>query len=322
MILISFLEKTANNIFILESNQPITTHYSGFLLSNHLKIKDILLFFEDGFLENKDKLDKNQVLTQIFLPSDLKQQILLFSQIKKYIGDKKIIINSADQPLLATLLGLYCKNNLEKIFYSEKKQDIIYLQSHSIYLDFIAAVYNVENFYLTGNYGFLQQFFQQQTTSLAEISFYQSIFDTYHAHKALKDYNFQPDNFLSKLYQQDINNAFNILQDKDLYIRQKNLAYFYLQAEDYLRSIIFAFEAILTKYMTGEKIYDFEKRSKIKEKLKNNTKIHQEYLDILKDLRNAIAHGTKQKKHKIKELLENKDKLQQTLQIIFTTLLD
>jgi CRISPR-associated Csx2 family protein len=80
--------------------------------------------------------------------------------------------------------------------------------------------------------------------------------------------------------------------DTNPYARQRKLAAFYLENRDYLRAIIFAFEAYISKNMTGD-YYDYSARDNAKRTFESVPYAQRDSnYTKLKTLRNLLAHGS------------------------------
>lgn len=115
-------------------------------------------------------------------------------------------------------------------------------------------------------------------------------------------------------------------EDK-LYQRQQSNAYFYLQQGDYLRAAALGYEAFITKFMQDNRIHPstldvHEHRESAKNciETKKNPAYWQDYKQ-LRDLRNALAHGSRSKTDEAKNALRSKDNLHAELNRLFNSLL-
>ncbi|MBU6995022.1 TIGR02221 family CRISPR-associated protein [Ferrovum myxofaciens] len=116
-----------------------------------------------------------------------------------------------------------------------------------------------------------------------------------------------------------------------LFTHQKTLALTYLERKDFVRATVFGWEAFVTRECTvrGLNPNDFNGgRDQALKLLKSELKLDQfpqgkiHHYNILKNLRNALAHGTPPKLKEIRRLMLDPDDMTQALNTCFMELLE
>ena len=116
------------------------------------------------------------------------------------------------------------------------------------------------------------------------------------------------------------------VQEENLYRRQATLARRYLQTGDYLRATVMGFEAFLTLQVQRQKLGDAENhtvREQAKQAYESSKRNHSDYgsYRTLRDLRNALAHGSRSNRKIVQAALNSADTLAATLEQLFAALL-
>ncbi|MGK9451805.1 hypothetical protein ACSSZE_11190 [Acidithiobacillus caldus] len=112
------------------------------------------------------------------------------------------------------------------------------------------------------------------------------------------------------------------LEESKQFQKQIRLARSALGRRDYLRSTLYAFEAVITKLCLDAhtNVQDHKEREKIREDYESRKKIESEQTSyrLLKDLRNQVAHGTRGSRGEVQQALLDEERMRETL----STLLD
>lgn len=118
-------------------------------------------------------------------------------------------------------------------------------------------------------------------------------------------------------------------QGHDLYEQQRHLARFYLTRGDYIRTAIFAFEALVTRQtkQMGNAIENSRARCETTETFERIARKDPDMRDymrnywLLKNLRNTLAHGYEPEDDRLPTILTNEGQLHDTLQELIKVLL-
>jgi CRISPR-associated Csx2 family protein len=107
------------------------------------------------------------------------------------------------------------------------------------------------------------------------------------------------------------------LQENRQYEKQRALAGRAFERSDYLRTVLYAYEAVITRLCQQARIdiTDFEGREKIRkayeEKISHTPE--EERYRLLKGLRNQVAHGTRGGRREVQQALLNEPRMRETL---------
>ncbi len=131
-----------------------------------------------------------------------------------------------------------------------------------------------------------------------------------------------------ELFFPSLKERFDLIRPSSLYQRQRNLAWYYLNKNDFQRAVLFAFEAFiskLTKQINNRESNDFDERRHAQEDYQNQADFdatERRNYHLLRNLRNSMAHGTLPKEgSEEQKLLKNINNLKPRLNEIFTSLL-
>ncbi|MDT8439591.1 MAG: hypothetical protein RQ729_11345, partial [Wenzhouxiangellaceae bacterium] len=93
------------------------------------------------------------------------------------------------------------------------------------------------------------------------------------------------------------------------------LACGYLERDDYLRAVLLAWEALITHEtaVAGRNPENYDDRKTTNEILKNDDALKKRY-KVLRNLRNAIAHGERSGMKEVQQLLKSEERLRAYLQ--------
>lgn len=172
--------------------------------------------------------------------------------------------------------------------------------------------------------------------SLRQASFLENIHRGSDARKPLrevrKSLDLQPLDGPAQLFEPLLRSRISWIDEDRLHQRQAAQAWQALAREDYLRATLYGFEAYLTRKAqeSGEvppgRESHYEDRKSIQEGLDKDRTFGKsaegKAYKTLRNLRNALAHGDKQKKGDIQRLMNSPADLHSALQELFATLLD
>lgn len=99
-----------------------------------------------------------------------------------------------------------------------------------------------------------------------------------------------------------------------------------LNRRDYLRAILYAYEAVITKLCQQENVpvQEFEQREQTRMAYEDRPKNGQEKANykLLKNLRNQVAHGTRGSRQEVQQALLNEEKMHGTLDRLLSEIED
>lgn len=116
------------------------------------------------------------------------------------------------------------------------------------------------------------------------------------------------------LFKDALEKRFKKSKGSSILERQKKLAEFYINNRDYVRGVIFLFEAFITSKMSYPS-HDYNERNRVKEEYEKNTNSSKEYdaYKKLREIRNSLAHGN-EPSQSIKKYLESENELRSFLE--------
>lgn len=136
---------------------------------------------------------------------------------------------------------------------------------------------------------------------------------------------------LAGLFQSELKNRFDWIDENRLYQRQRQLAMRSLERGDYLRAALYGFEGLITRVMTEQAISgrnpeNFEHRQDAKAdheaSLKgSHNKPQQADYRLLRDIRNQLAHGISSPRADVQRAMADSAMLNTTLRQLFERLL-
>jgi CRISPR-associated DxTHG motif protein len=280
------------------------------------------------------------------------EQIELLKIISKQIETKeKIDIDVTHGfrhlPMLALLSALHMrlayKAEVQAIWYAsydpetEKSNvyDLVGLLKIADWLQALSA------FDKDGDYrvfsGLLKQSGMETTniTALQEAGFYENILNVGDATGKLRqvtkgmnsEKQLTPD---AKLLLPHVKERLDWINEEKQFEKQCKLGNQALKRGDYLHSVLYAYEAVITRvcHLTNANVNDFksreEARGKYEAKLRNKSKDNKEKKNyfLLKQLRNQVAHGSRGTKGDIQKILLNEENLRNTLDKLLTIIRD
>lgn len=112
---------------------------------------------------------------------------------------------------------------------------------------------------------------------------------------------------------------FEWLEQQKQFEKQTHLARQALERKDYLRSILYAYEAVITRLcqQEGVEVEKYDARESVRKSYEQGLKDAKAYggsdYQLLKNLRNQVAHGTRGGEGKIQKILLSEDVMEQEL---------
>ncbi|MBF0152726.1 MAG: TIGR02221 family CRISPR-associated protein [Magnetococcales bacterium] len=121
----------------------------------------------------------------------------------------------------------------------------------------------------------------------------------------------------ANLFREALEARISWFKEKDRAAREERLALDYLKRKDYLRAAIYGFEALVTRRCLEERMFpdNYDDREKADISLRSKSEFN-----ILKALRNSMAHGISPKDANIKRALESEENLRRELEKLFKNL--
>lgn len=292
-----------------------------------------------------EKLGVECVLKLIPYGDDLTQQVDILQKMAQDVkeGDDvslDLTHGLRHLPMLGLLSAMYLKTarnvKIDGIYYgalertnSETKlTPVMRLEGLLTMADWISAL---DGFNKTGNIAPFSELLQRDGMAketaqcLEDAAFFENTLNIPNARSPLKKFTEATQNGLQgigALFQDNLKERVAWCKQDNLYLRQLENAYFYLNQADYLRAATLGYETFITYQVQKENRVpkldpqNFEHRNEIKQKMERN-----EDAKLLNHLRNAIAHGTRSDIAQIQSALSSKEKLHTELTRLFKTLL-
>ena len=189
----------------------------------------------------------------------------------------------------------------------------------------------LDGFNKTGNLAPFSGLLEKEGTApeiakcLEEAAFFENTLNIAQARAPLKKFTEATKNGLTgigALFEDSLKERIAWHKQSNLYLRQRDNAYFYLQQGDYLRATILASEAFITRKVQSSNYVpkldpaNFEHRKQVKDKMIRNADFK-----LLSQLRNALAHGTRSDVADAQRALSSASNLEAELKRLFKTLL-
>lgn len=236
-------------------------------------------------------------------------------------------------PMLSLLAALYLriarKAQIEKIWYAAFDQDtqqapVLDLSGLLRIADGLQAL---SSFDKDGDYGVFIPILQQAglptetVTALQKAAYYENILNVAEStgqlrrtREGLENASLQPEaEFLLPI----IRDRLSWLEEIRQFQKMTKLARSSFNRKDYLRTILYAYEAVITKLCQQENVpvQEFESREQARRDYENRLKRGQEKTNynLLKNLRNQVAHGTRGSTQEVQQALLNEDRMCGTL---------
>jgi CRISPR-associated Csx2 family protein len=181
----------------------------------------------------------------------------------------------------------------------------------------------LKSFDKDGDYGVFAERLEEdglttkQTKHLKDAAFFERIFNVSQAARKLTAFrNSAPENLpgIGHLFSDTLNSRTSWAKKGNVYVRQRDMAYSFLDKKEYCRAAVFALEAFITHLCqrNNRDIGDYYQRRDTKQefekgKLGDTNKISD--FKLLKDLRNAMAHSDDQafSKVEVKAIMTDKN---------------
>jgi CRISPR-associated Csx2 family protein len=311
-------------------------------VENNAVTQPLLDHFSDLFSE---KLNVECVLKLIPYGDDVTQQVAILQKMAEDVKEGDSVALDLTHglrhlPMLGLLSAMYLKTarnvNIEGIYYGAlertnpetKLTPVMRLDGLLTMADWISAL---DGFNKTGNIAPFSELLQrdgmdkQTAQCLEEAAFFENTLNIPNARSPLKKFAEATKEGLKgigALFQENLQKRISWCKEDNLYLRQRENAYFYLNQGDYLRAATLGYEAFITLQMQQDKHAsrldrtNFEHRNEIKQKMERN-----QNAKMLNHLRNAVAHGTRSDIADVQRALSSKEKLQTELERLFKTLL-
>jgi CRISPR-associated Csx2 family protein len=243
-------------------------------------------------------------------------------------------------PMLGLLSAMYLKITrgieIKAIYYGAgeltdpetKKTPVIRLDGLLKITDWLHAL---DGFNKTGNLMPFSELLQRDGANvktahcLEEAAFFENTLNIAQARRPLKEFTEATKkglNGISALFEKSLQERIAWHKQDNLYLRQRENAYFYLKQGDYLRAACLGYEALITRqvqqgnYIPKLDPQNFRHREKVQSDMDKNTDFRQ-----LNYLRNSLAHGTRSTTDETQRALSSKEKLQSELNRLFIKLL-
>ena len=244
-------------------------------------------------------------------------------------------------PMIGIVAALYLRSlrnvKIKKIWYGAFDEDagetFVYdLNGLLKIADWINALSIYEH---NGNYGVFETLLPDTVDhNLEQASFLESVNRIGQARSRLKSVVKQLDGEVDdpalSLFKADLKRRIEWACEDNYYLRQRNLAYEYLQRKQYLQAILKGWEAFTTQlqreangtFDPDNHAHREEARKKFDdEERKKRPRPRWEAFDKLRRLRNAVAHGSQPKGGEIQCALSSPEDMHQLLDALFKTLL-
>lgn len=236
-------------------------------------------------------------------------------------------------PMLILLAALYLriarKAHIEKIWYAAYDPDTQQapVLDLSGLLQIADGLQALSSFDKDGDYGVFVPILRQAglpsetVTALQKAAYYENILNVTEstgqlrrAREGLESTSLQPEaEFLLPI----IRDRLSWLGETKQFQKVTKLARSALNRQDYLRAILYAYEAVITKRCQQENVpvQEFEKREQTRQAYEVRLNNGQEKANykLLKNIRNQVAHGTRGSTHEVQQALLNEEKMHETL---------
>lgn len=238
-------------------------------------------------------------------------------------------------PMLALLAALYLriarKASVKGIWYGAYDPDAQQAPAHDLsgLLRIADGLQALTSFDKDGDYGVFLPLLRQAglpapaSEALQKASYYENILNVSaatgelrRARTALDTANLTPD---AVLLLPTIRERLSWVDEDRQFQKQTHLARRALERRDYLRAALYAYEAVVTRLclIEGVPVENFEEREAARktyeERLRNQRNSEHEGYNLLKNLRNQVAHGTRGGKKEIQQALLNEQIMHSTL---------
>ncbi len=241
-------------------------------------------------------------------------------------------------PMLGLLSAMYLQTArnvpIDGIYYGaleRTKNDLTPVMQLDGLLNIADWLHALDGFNKTGNLAPFAELLQkdgmaQDTANcLDDAAFFESTLNIPNARSPLKKFTAATQNGLTgigALFEDSLKDRIAWHKEDNLYLRQRENAYFFLKQGDYLRAACLGYEAFITLRVQQDKTVpkldpqNYEHRQQIKLALDRNSDYK-----LLSHLRNALAHGTRSDISAAQSALSSKYNLNAELNRLFNSLL-
>lgn len=209
-----------------------------------------------------------------------------------------------------------------------------------IRLDGLLSIQNwvaaLERFDQSGDYGVFFELLkadgvpEDKARCLQDAAFYERTFNLAKARERIQTVLPALDSLrgVAALFRDDLKKRLSWVRAGDLMDHQRRLAEFYLGNGDFVRAAIFAFEAVVSRECKscGLDPLDFRPQGARDSAIKNFDSQHEAAVGksfrMLKNLRNALAHGNPASHEQVRRIVTSRELLHAELRSVMTKLLD
>jgi CRISPR-associated Csx2 family protein len=241
-------------------------------------------------------------------------------------------------PMLTLLAALYLRiayqSEIKAIWYAAYDPDTRQAPVHNLagLLRIADGLQALASFNKDGDYSVFLPLFKQATlnseavTALQKAAYYENILNVGEATGALRQFIRQQ---AGSDLPPDLALLWPIMQERMAWVaeekqfeKQSKLARLAWERGDYLRCTLYAYEAVITRIclLSQVNINNFAVREQAREsyqaRLENDLIRQRENYNLLKNLRNQIAHGTRGSSGDIQQILATESKLRETLNML------
>lgn len=237
-------------------------------------------------------------------------------------------------PMLGLVSAVYLKIarqiNVVGLYYGaldmteDQKTPVLRLDGLLHIVEWIIAI---QSFNTNGDYSIFCQLLtlegvkDEKTDLLKKAAFLERNQDVAGARAPLKKFNQalaeKPFTGVGQLFEAKLKERLAWVEKPDLFQRQHNRAMFYLNNRDYLRAATLGFESFITKNVPqGEDVQNYEIRARAKKSFEESNSKSSEAkknYDLLRNLRNALAHADRSNIKKIQQARSAEEKMQTLL---------
>lgn len=305
-------------------------------VANQAVTQDDLQPFE-SYLSDKFKIEVHCIL--ISFARDTHEQTDILLKLEKNLENgEKVVLDVTHGfrhlPMLALVAARFLKQvkqiDVEHIYYGafDMKQDnkcpILNLDGMLNMLDWVDAL---STFDKDGDYSSFapllvkEGFSENDADQLKQAAYFERTTNSSGASQKLNTVFKSLDKLnspLFNLFKPQLAKRLVWFKENNRGLREQQLAQEYLQRKDYLRAVIFAQEGIISDSLSQDKAdeNDFSLRKEKSDFLAEKNLVFKE----LRDLRNTLAHGIRNKNQNTNNVLSDEDKLQKDLRNKFKNL--
>ncbi len=117
---------------------------------------------------------------------------------------------------------------------------------------------------------------------------------------------------LYNLFHEQLSKRLDWFRRSSLGLQEQGLAEKYLKRGDYLRTVIYAMEGLISRKVeqdySNSKLHDYDTRQEAYQELRDDTSFN-----LFKDFRNSMVHGTASTKKNVKTILKDPNRLEQSI---------